>query len=702
MPILYLDTETRSATPLNSGVYRYVADPYFAVILCTWAVDDEPVQCWDPVKEPPPVRLFEALNSDAFIYVMHNSAFDRRVLAKAFNVTLPAARIHDTAVQALAHGMPAGLGVLSEIFDLGEQAKMKEGKSLIQKFSKPRRQKSGTVQFNTEQDRPADWALFRQYAVIDVEAMRRLYKKMPRQNYPDGYEHVLWQYDQTMNDRGLLVDVEMSAGAVWTVDWVRTQLGSQTAALTDGAVSAASQTAAFLAYLNDEMGADLPNLRASTLQQVLDNPDTPADLRNAVNLRIETGRNAAAKYKRLMDCVDEHGRLHDTIQFMGAARTGRDGGRTFQPQNLPRTTMWGNFEGQDLIDEIDKCVAETKACALPMLYKKPLDVLGNLLRSVIVAPPGHKFAVADLSNIEGRSLVWLANEDWKLDYFRDYDAGRVRFDNYVAAYAKAMNIDPADVTKAHRQIGKVMELGLGYGGGVSAFLTFAAMYHLDISALAGAVAETAEPTAYAQAKDKYQWAKKNGFHGGLPEFEFTACEYLKTQWRAAHPEVCRFWKGLDSAFRNAINHPRTTFTVDGSKGKVKMYGQKGWVIIRLPSGRILCYFSPRIEKAGDLSFMGLDGFTRRWTRIKTYSGKLAENVTSATARDVMFRRIPDIEAAGYRIIMRVHDELVAECPDTAEYGHEHLAEFMSTPHSWCSDLPLAAAGFTGYRYRGKD
>jgi len=624
------------------------------------------------------------------------------VLAKAFDIALPVARIHDTMVQALAHGMPGALGALSEIFQLGSQSKMGEGKNLIPKFCVPRRLKSGETQFNEAKDHQEEWDLFCKYAVRDVEAMRLLYKKMPKHNYPNGHEHLIWQYDQEMNDRGMLVDVEMAKGAIWVAEKVKADLRKQSTALTSGAVASASQTAAFLEYLNKEMGANLPNLKTSTLEKVLENPDASPVLKEAVGLRIEMGRNAAAKYKRLVACVDDNDRLHDTIQFLGAARTGRDGGRTFQPQNLPRTTMWGDLEGEHLIAAINACVEETKARALPLIYEKPLDVLGNLLRSAIIAPRGSKFAVADLSNIEGRSLVWLANEEWKLEYFRDFDAGRVRFDNYVAAYAKAMNLDPAEVTKAMRQIGKVMELGLGYGGGVAAFLSFAAVYRLDIMKLAQAVAEVAEPYAYAEAKDRYSWAKKNGFHAGLTEFEYAACEYLKSQWRVAHPRVCRFWKGLDEAFRNAINYPKTIFPVDGTNGKVKMYGQKGWVIIRLPSGRFLNYFSPRIEPNGELSFMGIDGFTKKWSRIKTYAGKLSENVTSATARDVMFHRIPDIEAAGYHIIMRVHDELVAECPDLPEYNHDRLAEFMSTPHSWCSDLPLAAAGFTGYRYRGKD
>lgn len=703
MNILFLDTETRSSAKINQGVYRYCEDKYFDVLLLTWAIDNEDVECWQPLTEPMPSRLKEALQSENFIYVMHNSSFDRRVIKFKWGIDLPIARIHDTMVQALCHGLPAGLDMLGRVFSLGEQAKMEEGKSLIRFFSSPivGKQMLEPV-FRKPEDNLDKWKVFCEYAVRDVIAMRELYNRMPKINYPKGKEHYIWQYDQLMNDRGMLVDLEMARGAVEISEIEKKALKDKASTLTHGKVQSASQTAAFKSYLNEAMNANLPDLKTSTLNDMLNNPDIDKNLREAISIRIETSRNASAKYKRLIECADENERLHDTIQFMGASRTGRDAGRIFQPQNLPRTTMWGEHEGEALTQAIESDIESTKSRVLHLIHDKPLDVLGNLLRSVVYAPSGSKFCVADLSNIEGRSLVWLANEDWKLDYFRRYDNGNIPFDNYVAAYAKAMNVDPSEVGKYERQIGKVMELGLGYGGGVAAFLTFAAVYRLDITALAHAVKDTASPSGWNEAADKYEWAKDNGFHGGLEHLEFTACEYLKTQWRLAHPRVVRFWKGLDTAFRNALMFPKTVVEVDGSDGKLKMFAQKGWLMVRLPSGRCLCYLSPKISESGELSFMGVDGLTKKFQRIKTYSGKLAENVTSATARDVMFHRIPEIEQDGFKIIMRVHDELVAECDDDDYHTHLRLAEHMSRPHSWCMDLPLAAAGFSGYRYRGKD
>lgn len=699
---LYLDTETRSGVNINqSGVYRYINDEYFGVLLFTWAINDDPVQCWEVAKEPMPARLHQALTDPNFIYVIHNSAFDRRVIHKAFGIHLPTERIHDVMVQAYAHGFAGSLDTLSQIFKLGDKAKMKEGKQLIATFCSSKSRETQKY-FLTEEDDPIKWHTFRQYAIRDTEAMRELYKILPKTNYPNGKEFIIWQYDQKMADRGMLMDTELAQSAIEIAKEEHARMRKDMQSQSDGKVQSATQTQAVLKYIEEDFQIVLPNLRQATIEQMLINPELPFALREILSLRTEASRSAHTKYRKILDCVDESGRLHDTIQFMGASRTGRDGGRVFQPQNLPRTTMWGNLEGKELLDEIDTAIIETKNRALPLLYSRPLDVLGNLLRSSVIAPSGKKIIAADLSNIEGRSLVWLANEEWKLDFFRKYDKGEIRFDNYIAAYGKAMNIDPSEVTKLQRQIGKVMELGLGYAGGVAAFLTFAAVYRLDIHQLALAVAEVAEPAAYADAKSKYQWAKEKGFHAGLSEFDYTACEYLKTQWRKAHPNVVQLWNGLAEAFRNAIQYPRTIFTVDGSQGKLKMYGQKGWAMIRLPSGRVLNYFDPRIEKDGSLSFMGVDGITKQWARIRTYSGKLCENVTSATARDVMFHRIPDIEQSGYEIIMRVHDEIVAQAPDEERFNHQDLSRLMSMPHDWCKDLPLAAAGFTGYRYRGKD
>lgn len=707
--LLYLDTETRSEVSIGNGVYRYVGGNDFGITVVTWAFDNNEVKSFHNNNNALeyhelPIELREGLENPDITVVIHNSAFDRRVIEKAWGFAIPTSRIIDTMVVAAAHALPHGLEMLGEVLGLGsDKAKLKVGKALIRKFCVPQVDKdTGEEYFHTvNEDTQEDWDTFIKYAEQDISAMRECYRLMPKLNYPKGIEHTLWQLDQETNDRGILVDVEMAQAAVKVVEAEKVRLAEEMQELSNGEVEASTKNKEFLDYVNNAFGLELPNLQKSTLDQLLSNSTLDTRLRMALENRAEASSNASAKYAALLKQVDSRGRLHDTLQFCGASRTGRDAGRVFQPQNLPRTTMWKDLEGLELAEAIKEAIEQVKDGSVRWLYDNPKDVLSNLLRSVVIAPRGSKIAVADLSNIEGRNLVWLANEDWKLDYFRKYDAGEIKFDNYVAAYAKAMNIDPASVTKYMRQIGKVMELGLGYQGGVAAFLTFAATYGLDIAALADAVEAVADPAAFAAARDKYAWALKNGYTAGLNQKEYAACEYLKTQWREGHPAVVRLWNDMDATFRLACEYHKVVLPVEASGGKIKMYGVKGWVFVNLPSGRTLCYFSPKVMPDG-ITYLGVDSTSKTWKRQYTYGGKLVENATQAVARDVMFHSIPAIEEAGYKVIMRVHDELVTECPDSIEFSHEVLAHYMATPHEWCKDLPLAAAGFTDYRYRGKD
>lgn len=692
---LYMDTETRSDVPIKRGVHRYVQGAHFDVLLLTWAVDDGPVRIWNCLREPLPLPLQQALaKADELIF--HNSAFDRCVLNRSgiLNRRVEPEAIVDTMVQALAHGMPAGLDKLSEAFGLPtDLAKLTSGRKLIQLFCVPRRDKMGAVEFNDWTTHPDQWAEFEEYAMADILAMREVHKRLPKVNYPQ-MEHKLWCLDQTINDRGIPVDVALAEAAIREAAHEKNRLNRKTAEATDGEVTAATQRDKLIVHLAKQYDVNLPDLRASTLERRIADPDTPADLAHIMDLRLQSSQNAAAKFRRVIE-HETGGRLRHTMQMYGAARTGRDAGRVFQPQNLKRPTMWHGLEGKELDKAIEEDVNLIKDGIVDLVYgNQTMEVLGNCVRSVIVAPKGRKLVQADLSNIEGRGLVWLSNETWKLDYFRDFDAGKIKFDNYVMAYAKSMNVVASTVTKDNRQIGKVQELGLGYGGGVAAFITFANVYNLNLQELATAVWESGDQNQLKECLAKYDWAKENGYHAGLTDFQYAACEYLKQKWREAHPQTVTFWGDLETAFKLCISNPDETFTV----GRLKFRRAKSWLYIRLPSGRCLVYLSPKLED-GQITFMGQDPFTKQFRRVKTYSGRLAENVTSATARDVLLHRMFDVEKAGYRIVLRVHDELVTEAPDKSNFSSEGLAEIMTRPFQWSDGLPLAAAGFEAYRYR---
>lgn len=688
--ILYLDLETFSAGPdlRLVGAYRYAQDA--EVQLFAYAFDDGPVQVWDLAQgEPIPEDLQEALDNDDVTVVIHNSAFDRVVMKYALDIDLPAHRIHDTMLMAYCHGLPGSLDMLGQIYGLDEdEAKKKEGRRLVLQFCKPRR---GKVADHTTH--PEDWELYREYAAQDVTAMRILYGKLPRHNYPDGPEYDLWVRDQAMNDRGFAVDVELAKAAVATVAEEKDYLDDKIKKKTEGEVDTANKRDALLKHILAEYGVKLPDLQAATVERRLNDPDLPLEVKNLLAIRQKSSKTTASKYQKVIDC-EVGGRLFGTTQFAGASRTLRDAGRLFQHQNLARPTMWGDLEDhpEELAAEIEKTVQQTKDGALPFLYDDPIDVLGNLIRSVIIAPEGRELHVSDLSNIEGRILVWLAGEDWKTDFFRDFDAGKIRYDNYVAAYAKAMNVDPSTVNGYQRNIGKVLELALGYEGGVTAFLNFADVYYLNLDEMADAVWETGNQARLEDCQQKHTWAKENGYSAGLNPRNYAACEYLKQMWREAHAKTTQFWRQLKETYAMATLNKGVMFRV----GKhIRMRRTGDYLLIRLPSGKSLTYLKPFVE-GGNIGFWGMDNYTRKFGKIFTHGGKLAENVTSATARDVLFRNIPLMEENGFDIVFRVHDEVVAEAPA----GHDvSLSTLLARNHKWCEDLPLAADGFICTRYR---
>ena len=323
-----------------------------------------------------------------------------------------------------------------------------------------------------------------------------------------------------------------------------------------------------------------------------------------------------------------------------------------------------------------------------------MELLSSAIRGTIVAPAGSKLVVADLSNIEGRDQAWLAGEQWKLQAFRDFDAGQGH-DLYKLAYGKSFGVDAGKVTKDQRQVGKVQELALGYEGGVGAFVTFAAAYGIDLEKLAPQVLANAPQALVNEASSFHAWAELQRMPTfGLSRDAFVACDTIKRGWRQAHPAIASLWPELRDVVIDAIEGPGRTLACR----RMKVRRDGSWLRIGLPSGRALCYPSPQVHD-GAISYMGVNQYSRKWSRLKTYGGKLFENVCQAVARDVMAHNMPAIEQAGYSIVLTVHDEVICEAPDAPEFNPGHLASLLAANPPWAPDMPLAAAGFETYRYR---
>jgi DNA polymerase len=675
--------ETYSETPIANGTHAYAADA--EILLVAYAWDDEPVQVDDVTIAAPRLSLRDALADPDVRVVIHNSHFDRTVIRHAWGIDIPTSRIHDTMVQALSHGLPGSLGMLCEILGLPtDKAKDKDGKRLIQLFTKPLG-KNRILRRATRETHPAEWERFKAYAASDIEAMREVMRLMPMVNMTPT-ETALWQLDQTINDRGVAIDMELVDAAINAVAKAQHELTERATQLTEGQVANTTQGAALRLHILEYYGVNMPDLQMATVTKALAMDIDPA-LRELLTVRLQASSTSTAKYKVLRKGTSADGRLRGLLQFNGAARTGRWAGRLFQPQNLPRPTLKQ--------DQIDLGIAAMKFGCAHLIVDDVMELASSAIRSCIVAPPGKKLVVADLSNIEGRDQAWLANEEWKLKAFRDFDEGNGP-DLYKLAYSKSFGVAPDKVNKDQRQVGKVQELALGYEGGVGAFATFAGAYGIDLEDLAVKVLELADEELVARA-DYYleRVIKEKKPRYGLSDDAFVACDVLKRAWRVAHPNISGYWGRLKNAVTQALFTRGQTYTTLG----LKIKAAKSWLLITLPSGRSLCYPSPKVMEDGSITYMGVDQFTRKWTRIHTHGGKLFENLCQAIARDVMAANMPLIEAAGYQIVLTVHDEIIAEAPDSPEYNVDHMAALLATPPSWAQDMPLAAAGFETYRYR---
>jgi DNA polymerase len=701
--ILYGDTETYSAEPIRNGHYKYAENA--EVLLYTYALDDGPVRVVDfTLGSDAALDAMELEQhvADADETVFQNSMFDRAVLwARAPHLCPPLAKWRDTYVQALAHSLPGGLEKLCEILNVDlDKRKLAAGKQLIQLFCKPRPVNS-KIRRATRETHPTEWRQFVEYAVHDVEAMRVIHRKLPTWNY-SGAELALWHLDQRVNDRGFAIDVDLAAAAIRTAEREQKRLATRTQELTNydaetgEGVASATQRDRLLEHILLAHGVALPDMTADTLERRLVDEDLPQPVRELINIRLQAAAASVSKYKAMLRSVCRDGRIRGSLQFDGAMRTGRWAGRLVQPQNFMRTPKY-------LAKEVELAAGAIASDAVDLVYDKPMEVLSAGVPWAITAPKGKKLVAADLSNIEGRVLAWLAGEDWKLQAFREQDADpdNKAKDLYVIGYAKSFRMRIEDVVADHeaggdwRQIGKVQELALGYQGAVGAFVSMAGVYRIDLEKMAAQA--VLEPQMEAKAQAAWRKAEEQKRTLGLSERVYKVCWAFTQLWRRANPKIVQLWRDLEDAARAAIRLPDNVYPV----GRLEFGRVANWLRVRLPSGRFLCYPSPRVDdETGQISYMGVNQYTRRWQRIPTYGGKIAENIDQAISRDVMADRMPVIESAGYEIVMHVHDEVVAEVPEHDELlTFEGLAALLATNPSWATGLPLAAAGFESHRYR---
>ncbi len=642
-PILGIDIETYSPVPLpKAGVYKYVDTDEFEILLFSYAYDDGPVRTVDMASgESLPESVLADLENPEVIKAAYNAQFERVCLSKYLGHWLDPRQWRCTAVMAAYLTMPSRLADAAVALGVTER-KMEEGKDLIRYFSvpcKPTKANDGRTR-NLPEHAPDKWAVYRQYNAQDVETERAVRKACEAHPMPES-EWVLYALDQMINDRGVRVDKLLVKQAM-AVDSRFSEAAYQRAREITGLDNPGSVTQ-LKAWLADQ---DVPmdSLTKKLVQEKAAN--TEGLVSELLSLRLELSKTSIKKYETIARCVCRDGRVHGMLQFYGANRTGRWAGRLLQVQNLPQN----HLEDLDLAGFIVKA-GDTEL--LELLFGSVPNTLSELIRTALIPRDGCRFIVADFSAIEARVLAWLAGEEWVLEEFRG--AGKI----YEATASRMYHVPKESIVKGnpnyeYRQKGKQATLSCGYGGGVGAL--------------------------------KNMGAK-------MPEDEM---QPLVDAWREANPHIVAFWNAMDRGMRKVIRDHGSMRV-----GRVILYWQDEKLLIRLPSGRDLCYLSPRTvtNRFGNDGIGYLAPVASGQLGIQeTFGGKACENVTQAIARDLLAHAMLNLEAHGYCIVFHVHDECVMEMPTGIGSVEEACAIMGETP-DWCNDLPLRADGYECASYR---
>ncbi len=754
MNLLYLDTETFSEADLKKvGSYAYAEHPTTEIVICTYAFDEGPVQVWDATDGsdmPRDLRraMLKLQKPDSNIKLVGQNflMFDRPVIKHCWGFELLVENIIDTMIVAFRHALPGSLAALCEVLNIDESmAKDKRGKALIQRFSKPT-PKNYKIRRYTADTHPKEWAEFIAYAKSDITSMREVYKKMPKWGNSEFEDRVL-HLDQVINDRGFKVDVALAEAAIEAVTHHKEELQEEAQRKYGGSLTGKD----FLPILQELAPAHrIHNAQKSTLNDLLADEDLPDDARTIIEMRLGAASTASTKYAPLLLGRSSDDRRRGCLQYGGAKRTLRWAGKGFQPQNLARGYYHDDPKNKkkkvryDWMSEKDWWrVTHPLSYGIDLLLKgrahRRFDVAkltASTVRSCIIPEEGHKFVVADYSNVEGRGLAFLSGEETALDTFR---AG---LDIYCVTAGKMFGMDPDDIKKNFndiRQIGKACELGLGYEGGVGAFVTFAKNLGLDLIEMAKTMDGTFPNHIWAATARGYEWARiqeakrppRPGEKDDRPSYildkkVWRTCDAIKRMWRESHPQTVAFWRDLKDGILAAVRNPGRDFWAgasirsDGGRAiriwRTMETDSSGrnipgwWLCMELPSGRILSYpgVGVSVTKETDedgrvntnvrIKYQGENQLTRQWTTLYTHGGKACENIVQAFCRDLLAYAMLNVEAGGYPIVLSVHDELVCETPDTPDYTVAELDKLMCALPEWAEGFPLVAEGAELKRY----
>ena len=651
MKMLGIDLETLGHVDIKKhGGYRYAET--CEILLFGYAYDDEPVNVVDMAngEEIPRSVIADLVNPDV-LKIAYNAQFERTVLTHfcrklgmiGADEWLDARQWLCTMVLGLTLGLPGNLAMLGEAMGLAEdEKKMAIGKTLIRKFCVKGRC------FKTPEEDPENWELFIEYNRRDVETERALRKKMWKY-LPNQFERDLWALDQRINDYGVMIDRRMAETAINIDEAMKARVKAKAQELT-GLDNPASGAQLKLWIQQNEGLAEPPaSLTKETIPEIMKNAKQEST-KEALRLKLKLGKTSTKKYHAMLDALCNDGKVHGLLQFYGASRTGRWAGRLVQVQNLPRGYIEDLDSARDLLKQGDPELFE-------FVYEDVPGTLSQLIRTAFIASGGCRFIDCDFSAIEARVIAWLADEKWRQKVFAEGG------DIYCMSASQMFGVPvQKHGENGHlRQKGKVAELACGYNGGLGAMK--------------------------AMGADKM----------GLSDDEIMD---IVRRWREKSPGIVKLWSGMEQAAMLAVTRKRP---VDCRHG-IQFSVEDDCLFMKLPSGRRIAYQHPEIgeNRFGDKSlvYMGVNQTTRQWTQLETYGGKIVENAVQAIARDCLAVAMTRLDAAGYKIVMHIHDEMVADMPEGTGSLKE-VEEIMSRPIDWAPGLILNAEGWED-RYFKKD
>ena len=648
--MITIDIETKSDKDISKcGIYAYTDTPYFDILLFAYSIDGQPVQVVDMANgEEIPENVLAALVDENVIKKAFNVNFERVCLSKYLRKNYPQyfqsysidedtvgdflnpESWHCSMIHARTLGLPSSLAEIGKVLGI-EQQKMTEGKALIKFFCMPYDTIGSVPQFHSPTDYPDKWEIFKAYNKRDVEAELEIDRKLSRFPVPD----FIWQefyLDQEINDRGILVDMQLADKAISLDAEAKEELTAEMKRLTD--VENPNSVYQLLDWLETQ-GYKSDSLGKAQVQELIKTAKEP--VRSVLRMRLQLSKSSVKKYTAMKNTACSDNRARGMFSFYGASRTGRWAGRNVQLQNLPQNHLPDLTEAKEL-------VKYGSFEDIQMLYDDVPDTLSQLIRTAFIPRQGMKFIVADFSAIEARVIAWLAGEEWRMKAFANGE------DIYCASASKMFGVPVVKhgETGHLRQKGKISELACGFGGSVGAMK--------------------------AMRADSL----------GLSDTEL---KQIVTDWREASPHITEFWWAVDRAVKKAVKEKTATKT----HGLLFSY-EAGFLFIRLPSGRRLAYAKPYIGKnkfgGESVTYMGINA-QKKWDRLESYGPKFVENCVQGIARDLLMYSMQTLSQ--YFIVGHIHDEMIIECPKDTKL--DEICQQMAITPDWAKGLLLRADGY---------